>query len=269
MSSDTTQRIEPSAPSPDQAASKVSTALLRSALGCVDRSMLGPSSRESSILSPTKVALSLVNPFQNFTSLSKIAEAISGGWHVIILFDKDLPLRLEQLEDVRRSVYDHMFGTPEWRTVASLGREDRGRYALELYKAQLSIRCPLASIRSFSLMDGIRLVIASSTVDGIGWLKSTMWRLSGDPEIVDDTDTNHTIKISHFDDASWRTALRRNLQSRFSGRTIDSEVIRDHILMATPYPFDQAMLERMVENRFIKRVEDQGGRVIYRFPLGK
>lgn len=269
MSSDTKQRSEPSAPGPDQAASKISTALLRSALGCIDRNMFGPFPREISNPSPTKVALSLVDPFQHFTSLSRIAEAISGGWNVIVLFDKDLPLRLERLEDVRRSVYDQMFGTPEWRTVASLGREDRGRYALELYKAQLAIRCQHALIRSFSLTDGIRLVIASSTVDGIGWLKSTMWRLSGDPGIVDDTDTNHTIAVSHFDDASWRTTLRRNLQSRFSGRNTDSEGIRDHILMATPYPFDQAMLERMVENRFIKRVEDQGGRVIYRFPLGK
>jgi hypothetical protein len=231
--------------------------------------MLGPSPRESSKPSPTKVALSLVNPFQHFTSLSRIAEAISGGWNVIILFDKDLPLRLEYVEEVRRSVYDHTFGTPEWRTAASLGKEDRGRYALELYKAQLSIRCPDALIRSYYLMDGKRLVIASSTVDGMGWLKLTIWRLSGDPEIVDDTDTNHSVRISHFDDASWRTALRRNLQSRFSGRTIEAEGIRDHILMATPYPFDQGMLERMVENRFIKRVEDQGGRVRYRFPLGK
>jgi hypothetical protein len=112
-------------------------------------------------------------------------------------------------------------------------------------------------------------VIACPDLEGLEWMKRTMWSLTVSLNPMDDTYTNHTTLVGRYEDPYWRILLRRKLQGRFLGRSVDAETVRSYVLIETIYPYDHELIDRMVENRFIKNVIGPEGTVRYRFPLGK
>jgi hypothetical protein len=264
--------MRPSDPLPLGTGSEIITlayALIRSAIGCLPRENI--SVLPGALNSPTsaKVGLSLVGPLHRYQPMEDLVKSTTMGTNLILLFESDLPGRLEFVKEAHRTDFDHVFGTPEWRTARSLDVGERGRYAMELFKTQLIKRSPQLAVRSYSFRGGVRAIIASPDLIGLEWLKRTVWCMGIDLDPVDNTDNNHPIGVVRYDDQSWRTSVRRKVQGRFQGRTMGVDAIREYVLIETPFPFDQDLLERMAENRFIKKMIGPEGTVRYRFPLGK
>jgi three-Cys-motif partner protein len=79
--------------------------------------------------------------------------------------------------------FDHLFGTPEWRGIASMsGAAERRRFIRDLYGRQLRTRAGARFVRSFEMRNDkgatdYFLYFATSDQTGLAKMKEAMWRV--------------------------------------------------------------------------------------------
>ena len=137
------------------------------------------------------------------------------------------------------SNFDELFGTDEWRAVASIA-EPRARRAFlhDLYVSQLRNAAGARHVRSFEMRNkkdatDYFLFFATNSAQGIKKMKEAMWKVdqSGEFRFSDATNPAQTLLFEPTPDF---LALRRAIVERFAGTQTTVAEVENFVLAETP-----------------------------------
>jgi hypothetical protein len=137
--------------------------------------------------------------------------------------------------------FDELFGTTEWREIASIGDPDTRKDRLvSLYQEQLHKQAGVKYVRGFEMLnEGNRteyfLFYATNDKLGLSKMKQAMWRTDpGGGQAFSDRSQSDQLVL--FKPAPDTGVLRKQLQQRFRGKGwVTIEEVSDFVLEETAY----------------------------------
>jgi three-Cys-motif partner protein len=137
--------------------------------------------------------------------------------------------------------YDALFGTQEWRRIASqtLDSTERRRQLHDLYHDQLSSVGGARYVRSFRMRNKKNatdyfLFFGTNNLKGLDKMKEAMWTVdpTGAYDFSDFTNPDQPVLFTLQPDYE---LLKRMLINRFRGTTVSIQELEDYILAETPF----------------------------------
>lgn len=153
-------------------------------------------------------------------------------------------------DDARSDSLDEIYGTSEWKKVAESGPSPDITY-VDLYKKQLE-GAGARYVRTFEMKNSMglsiyHLVYATKNIKGMEVMKRSMWKVSktGEYAYSDRTDPRQQVLIDGKDESVWLPLAARSVFEKFGGKRTHMELIKEHVIGHTPYPFYKSILREL------------------------
>lgn len=135
---------------------------------------------------------------------------------------------------------DDLFGTTTWRDALTAPTVDERRRRLhDLYQQQLKTVGGAPYVRSFEMRNksnstDLFLFFATKSAFGLEKMKEAMWRVApgGAYRFSDITRRDHPVLFADVPDYAY---LRRLIEARFSGQSVDVSEVHDFVVQETPF----------------------------------
>ena len=152
-------------------------------------------------------------------------------------------------DERRENALDEIYGTPDWRQIP---KSDTDMTYVELYKQELK-KAGAKYVMAFEIKDsqgkGIyNLVYATKNIKGMEVMKNAMLKASqaGEYMYSDRTDPQQQVLIDYRDESHWVPRAADSVFKKFSGkRNVPVEVISEHVVGHTIYPFRKSILKEL------------------------
>lgn len=153
-------------------------------------------------------------------------------------------------DEKRENLLDEIYGTSDWKKIAGPDPSADITY-VDLYKKQLE-GAGAKYVRTFQMKNAgglpiYHLVYATKHIKGMHVMKKSMWGVSraGEYAYSDRTDPNQQVLIDGRDESVWRPKAAKSVFEKFSGRKIPLELVKEHVIGHTPYPFQKSILNEL------------------------
>ncbi|MCX2934713.1 three-Cys-motif partner protein TcmP [Mycobacterium sp. CVI_P3] len=173
---------------------------------------------------------------------------------MLVYFANEASVRWSGSGQIDKALKD-LFGTDEFKGVATLAPGESAHFVHDLYKQRLHDECNFPYIQSFTMYDdrGKRvydLFYCTREPIGMSRMKEAMWKVapSGDYTFRDRF-ANQEVIFAELVDAE---PLRRHLMEYFRGQAVTIETVIAHVIVATPY------LETHVKTKTLKPMQVAG-----------
>ena len=166
---------------------------------------------------------------------------------------------------MRKDSIDEIYGTPDWNELAGSGPAADIAH-VDLYKMQLE-KAGAKYVRTFQMKNAggmaiYHLVYATKHIKGMEVMKKSMWGVSraGEYAYSDRTDPMQQMLFDGRDEAVWRPKAAKSVFEKFGGKRVPLELVREHVVGHTPYPFQRSILSELEKDGKIVDVTGRKGR---------
>ena len=172
---------------------------------------------------------------------------------------------IKRFGNMQKDLIDEIYGTSDWEKLLDASPSADIAH-VDLYKRQLE-KAGAKYVRTFQMKNAggvaiYHMVYATKHIKGMEVMKKSMWSVSraGEYAYSDRTDPKQQVLIDGRDETVWRPKAAKSVFEKFGGKRKPLDLVREHVVGHTPYPFQRSILSELEKDGKIVDVTGRKGK---------